>query len=311
MERAETALWSSASGCRSGWQALWCDFQDFFYCFDPKDGKILWSVDFGQPSSGFVNAPIILPNGMMYVLSWDGNLYCIDPNGKQQWAFNSSYSFQGTPSVSTDGTVYVMSNKLYGINGLNGQKLWDFAPPNLGVLPWFFESTPVIGSDGTIYVIGYCRPFIGNALYLFAVNTNGVEKWRYQLTDGTSFISDGQRTMPALQSDGTLIVAVSGNQTVVAINPDGTKKAELALSDPLAPNASPSIDALGRIYITLRYGFTCVKEDLTTQIWSKLVTDGNNGIFFQSSPSLGSDAVYITSQDGNYSGELYAVPLGQ
>ena len=117
--------------------------------------------------------------------------------------------------------------------------------------------------------------------------------------------------MPALQSDGTLIVAVSTDQRLVAVNPDGTKKSELAVSDRLAPDASPSIDGLDRIYVTLRFGITCVDPDVTEQVWTRLVADGSNGVFFESSPTLGQDTVYVTSQKGNYGGELYAIPLCQ
>ena len=136
-------------------------------------------------------------------------------------------------------------------------------------------------------------------------------EWTIPDAANRSMFIGGRRTMPAIQWDGTIIVAVSPNQMVVSLGPDGTRKAQLAIPDMMAPNASPSIDARGRIYISLRYGFACLSPDLSTEVWSRLVADGSTGIAFASSPSLGADAVYVTSQDGNYGGELYAIPLSQ
>ena len=74
---------------------------------------------------------------------------------------------------------------------------------------WLYD-TPVIASDGTIYCKGAY-----NALdrYLFAINPDGTEKWKYK-TDGLIFGSS-----PAIADDGTIYVG-SWDCKLYAINPD-------------------------------------------------------------------------------------------
>jgi outer membrane protein assembly factor BamB len=289
------------------------DFQDWFYCLDPLDGHEIWSIDFGSYASGFVNAPIITPDGIIYISSWDGNLYALNLDGVLVWKFNQAYSVQGTPGVGQDGTVYTMTDRLYSLNPSSGSVNWSFRPadePNS--TGWWFESSPVIADNGTVYLIGFYNsmdPMLGNIIYLFAVDANGNEAWRYRLTDGSSIMPSGARTYPTLMPDGSILVSVSPTSTLVVLNANGTLKTERVMSQSLADEASPSIDGTGRIYISYRYGFACLSSDLSSVLWEKVIADGSNGLIVESSPSIGSASVYFTVRDGNTGGSLYSFSL--
>jgi len=291
------------------------DYQDWFYCLSPQDGQEIWSKDFGSSASGFVNAPIITSEGVIYISSWDGNLYALNLDGDLLWKFNQAYSVQGTPGVGKNGTVYTMTDRVYSLNPSDGNVNWSFKPidePNS--MGWRFESSPVIADNGTIYVIGYYNSMgipNGNRIYLFAVDQSGNEEWRYPLTDGSSISPSGTRTYPTLMPDGTILVSVSPRNTLVAINPAGTLKTEKVMSENLAYDASPSVDGLGRVYISYMYGFACLSADISTILWEKKITDGSDGLFVESSPSIGSTSVYFTSRNGNTGGSLYSFPLDQ
>jgi outer membrane protein assembly factor BamB len=289
------------------------DYQDWFYCLNPDNGQEIWSINFGSSASGFVNAPIITSDGVIYISSWDGNLYAMNLDGTLLWKFNQAYSVQGTPGVGKDGTVYTMTDRLYSLNPSDGSVNWSFKPVDIpNSMGWWFESSPVIADNGTIYVIGYYNSMTmpnGNRIYLFAIDQSGNEVWRYPLTDGSSMAPNGVRTYPTLMPDGSILVSVSPRNTLVVINPDGTLKTEHVMTVNLAYDASPSIDGFGRIYISYLYGFACLSPDLSTILWEHIITDGSDGVFVESSPSLGSTSVYFTSRDGNTGGSLYSFPL--
>lgn len=288
------------------------DYQDWFYCLNPIDGTEIWSKDFGNIGSGFVNAPIITQEGIIYVSSWDGNLYAMNLNGDVIWTFNQAYSVQGTPGVGINGNVYTMTDRLYSLDPSDGNVNWTFLPDSEpDTMGWQFESTPVIAGDDTIYIIGYYQSMMAmeNIIYLFAIDETGNEKWRYQLTDGTSISISGTRTYPALMSDGTILISVSATNSLVALNPNGSLKTEKIFSYNLADEASPSIDSSGNIYISYRYGFACLSPDISTVLWESIISDGSNSIIVESSPSIGQDSVYFTCREGNTGGSLYSFPL--
>ncbi|MBI2263192.1 PQQ-binding-like beta-propeller repeat protein [Candidatus Berkelbacteria bacterium] len=113
---------------------------------------------------------------------------------------------------------------------------------NTGQLKWEFitggmiDSTPAIGSDGTIHFGSYDG-------YLYAVNPDGSEKWKYAVAKNNERAA--VRGAVAIASDGTIYTVAlhdladatgnidgevktfgssSGRGVIYAINPDGTLK---------------------------------------------------------------------------------------
>ena len=85
------------------------------------DGDLLWSF----PTTGNIkSSPAIAQDGTIYIESFDGNLYAINPNGTQKWTSSINGTDQGlilgsSPIIAQDGTIYIGStdNSVYAIEG--------------------------------------------------------------------------------------------------------------------------------------------------------------------------------------------------
>lgn len=286
------------------------DYQDYFYCFDPQDGREIWSKNFGYPASGFVNAPVITDDGHIYISSWDGNLYAMTLEGELLWFFNQPYSFQGIPAVDKNGNVYVMTDRLYCLNALTGDVNWSFLPEDdQNGSKWFFESSPVIADDNTVYIIGYNNKPDNTILCLFAVDVNGNEKWRYVLLE-KDHIDMGLRTSPAIDADGTILIVLTSIDTLIALNPDGSLRNTKSFNRKLSYEASPSIDLYGNVYISYTNGLACLSGDLSTLLWEFVFPDNLGFLHNESSPAISRDSVYITCVSGdNATGYLFCIPI--
>jgi outer membrane protein assembly factor BamB len=148
-----------------------------------EPGDKIWSFKTG----GWVTSPAIESDGTIYVGSQDNNLYAINPDGSQKWAFKTGNGVHGSPTIGSDGTIYVGSwdQYLYAIKP-DGKRKWRFKTNGT---VW---SRPVIGSDGTVYAGSWDNSF-------YAVKPDGKRKWAYRT--GGWVMSD-----PAIGSDGTIYV---------------------------------------------------------------------------------------------------------
>ncbi len=112
--------------------------------------------------------------------------------------------------------------------------------PENSVLKWRFQtggeidSSPAIGTDGTVYVGS-------DDGYLYAINPNGIEKWRFKKFQTSSIDSS-----PAIGADGTIYVG-SDKGFLYAINPNGTEKWRFGTAGSII--SSPAIGSDGTIYV--------------------------------------------------------------
>ena len=106
----------------------------------------------GKEKWRFATGPVIasspaVSNGVVYVGSYDDNLYAIDAvTGKVQWRFKTKSFVHSSPAVS-NGVVYVGSDddNLYAIDAVTGKEQWRFATGDS------VESSPAV-SNGIVYV---------------------------------------------------------------------------------------------------------------------------------------------------------------
>jgi outer membrane protein assembly factor BamB len=198
--------------------------------------------------------------------------------GKLKWSFTTGGNVESSPSIGSDGTIYVGSvgdKKLFAINP-DGTEKWNFT--NGGAI----HSSPALGSDGTIYV--------GSGNYsLWAINPDGTEKWRFITGWGIS-------SSPAIGPDGTIYVG-SMDHKFYAINPDGTEKWNFTTGYRIL--SSPSIGDNGMIYVGSQDHNLYAFYPNGTKKWNFLT-----GLWVDSSPAIGSDGtIYVGSRDYN----LYAI----
>ena len=235
------------------------------------------------------------------------------------------------PSVSTSGTVGLTNSSWpmfscnaqrtglspYNTSGNDGQLKWKFTTS------YIIQSSPIIDSEGTIYIHD-------NNDILYAINSNGIEKWNNSFSGitrtpaidshGTIYIGsydnrfyainpngtekwnfttgEAVKSSPAIGSDGTIYLGTSNIPILFALNPDGTEKwrfrAGLA-----GQTSSPGIGLDGTIYVgSSDYNLYAINPN-GTEKW-RFTTGGG----VQTAPAIGSEGtIYVGSNDYN----LYAI----
>jgi outer membrane protein assembly factor BamB len=155
-----------------------------------------------------------------------------------------------------------------GIIGPQSLKVkWTF---NTGGTVW----GPVVGRDGTVYVPS-------NDGFLYAVNRDGTEKWRFDLQLPPNPVNAEDPTTPSqhavIGNDGTIYVA---GLHLFAVNPDGTEKwhFEASGTDPrpgLTGFQTPTIGVDDTIYQPSTNGTLYAVDEATgKEKWSKVLGGG-------------------------------------
>ncbi len=209
--------------------------------------------------------------GLIYITSWDGNLYSIRPDGTLKWDFHTGGR---APLIGADGTVYVGAPDLFAINP-DGTEKWKFI-----VDGGSHSTSGAIGIDGTIYIGAYRK--------LYAINPDGTLRW--------SFYMDERCSAPAIGEDGTIYVG-SYHGIFYAINQDGTKKWSYTPGG-YQVYQTPAIGENGIIYVGFNHKKFVAFDSNGSQIWEII------GDFCESRPSIANDGtIYV----GNYDKNLYAI----
>ena len=110
-------------------------------------------------------------DGTIYFQSRDRYTYAVSPNGHTKWEIESGNG-AATPSIGSDGTIYIIDRTKLGAITKKGQLKWEFkfSAPGASV------SSPAVGNDGTIYVGS-------EEGSLYAVKSDGSLKWSVKTGD--------------------------------------------------------------------------------------------------------------------------------
>jgi len=137
----------------------------YLYALYPN-GTLRWRYKTGSSIKGSAS---IAPDGTIYVPSFDGYLYALYPNGTMKWRVSTGGSVAAAGiALAEDGIIYVGTEQLRSFYP-NGTLKWT-----TNVQGSIYGTVPAVSVDGTIYVSA------GGSLV--AVNPDGSEKWRKQLT---------------------------------------------------------------------------------------------------------------------------------
>ena len=175
----------------------------------------------------FTSPPIVGSDGTVYV-SYDDvgdsqysiyRLVALNPNGTFKWSYTFSDPEKSIltsfPTLGPDGTIYVTLKSNGDMSyyqgtimalkdcGTEAKCVWEYILPlELRDPPTGSSSipSPVIGSDGTIY-FGARMNIDDGRLVIFALNSNGTQKWNYTVMDGDSSSLVGQ---VSLSRDGSI-----------------------------------------------------------------------------------------------------------
>ena len=268
------------------------------------------------------SSPAIGPDSTVYIASYDGNLYAVNPDGSKKWEFGiGGWKVKSSPAVASDGTVYIgVENRLYAVYP-DGSKKWEFPNDDSTYSasstgnsidkissPYydFYEmSSPAVASDGTIY-IGYSyysdRWNYSDGTF-YAVNSDGTLKWMFDTKQPVP-------GSPVIGPDGTVYFGSgSYNGSLYAFNPDGSKKWEFQPGGGVCYSAA--INADGIIYSGFSfpsasgtYGKLYALNPDGSKIWEFKTVES-----IESSPAIASDGTIYLSSGSYHSdyGSLYAI----
>ncbi|MDP4088952.1 MAG: PQQ-binding-like beta-propeller repeat protein [Bacillota bacterium] len=214
----------------------------------PEVPEIKWTYNDGKTYKNQISSPVIGFDGTVYTIfddSQEGQLIAVNSNGAKKWSkallFPNTSVFQ-YPVLSANNEIYVNASSLFGMD-LNGNGKWAFP----GITGW--GKNPSVGSDGSIY--------IASDTTLFSLRPDGTEKWSY--TESGYVIVTGNT--PSIGSDGTIYTLMRNianqnssydernSSSIVALNPDGSKKWSYNFGNVIAQNISPAIGNNGTIYV--------------------------------------------------------------
>ena len=139
--------------------------------------------------------PSIANDGTIYIGSFDGYLYALNPNGTLKWKCGvGHYGTETNPSIGSDGIIYVGRQYFYAIYP-NGTIKWYF---DMGPGRSIHTSSPAISADGTIYIGTHVYDV--SAGEIIAVNPDGTERWRKMIA------FEWVDSSPCIGEDGTVYI---------------------------------------------------------------------------------------------------------
>jgi outer membrane protein assembly factor BamB len=218
--------------------------------------RVVWSVDIGPGRQ--TSSPTLGPDGTIYVLSGNGRLSVISPDGELKWSVQTGPVLKSSPALGYDGTVYVPS--------MNG-KLYAIAPPSdpsmkTGSIRWAFRfadfpgrhrpivshsppagadgmgsgASPTIGPDGTIYIGA-------NNSNFYAISPDGHLDWIFEAEPEIA----GIWTTAALSADNNTLYFGANKGGIYALSrQDGTLRWQFPIVGSVY--SSPVLDSTGTLY---------------------------------------------------------------
>ncbi|MBE6251315.1 MAG: PKD domain-containing protein [Bacteroidales bacterium] len=167
--------------------------------------NLLWAAKIQGYNA--ISTPAIADDGSVYATSQAGILYKFDKNGNQLWTKETGLGIKGTPSIDTDGTVFL------GAGSSNGTaKVYAFNPD--GTIKWEFTefwaapgATLSASMLGSVCGIGATNIYFGNCGTtgtVIAVNKTTGQRVGYVVNDaeGTAGPTGGARAGVTISKNG-------------------------------------------------------------------------------------------------------------
>ncbi|MBN1158968.1 MAG: PQQ-binding-like beta-propeller repeat protein [Bacteroidales bacterium] len=245
----------------------------YFNIAMPERVSLLWSFYTGDEIK---SSPVVQGNRIV-TGSADGNVYCLDQNGRQIWKFTAGNAIEATALIH-GGNVYIgdLSGNLYSLRLEDGEMNWLYKTQGqiMGAPNWWTDGNKtyiLIGSyDYLLHCVDAAR---------------GSVVWTYETTN---FINGAV----AIEGNNAIFGGCDGLLHVVDI-PSGTSRRKIEVATYIA--GSPSLDK-GKAYMGDYDGYvTCVDYNRETFDWTW--ANEASQISFIASPALSQDRVVIGNRD--------------
>ena len=305
------------------------------YALDGVTGQKKWAFSTGGQ---IWSSPAIGPDGTVYIGSDDKNVYALEgATGQKKWAFTTEESVRSCHVIGTDGTVFFRSGfTAYALEGATGRARWNrwsssvSGSPSMGTDGTLYVggvaldggtgefkmwrpacgcgSMPTIGAEGTIYLgtgagatVCALEGTLGGARWGFPT---GGEVWSAPVSgpDGAVYVGSydhkvyaldgltghqkwefvtGDRVdaSPAIGLDGTIYVGSMDQKLYALDGATGQKKWECRLGGAVY-YGSPTIGDDGTIYVGAGNTLYAVESSsvggLASGLWSSARADAKN-----------------------------------
>ncbi len=247
---------------------------------------LLWNFTTGDN----VNFSPVVANGIVYICSYDGNLYALNAKtGEKIWNYNATTLGIGSSPTVADGIVYVGSGDqnryLYAFNAYNGGLLWtDYIGASVTASPTIVNGVIYLAADGT-----YSSPSC-----ILAINAKtGVEIWNYSSLNRLG-------CTPAVVNG--VVYTASGDGYVHAINAANGKEIWNFTQNEAEFLNSPTV-VNGILYVGINGA--CVKTNVFyalnatngVELWKYIASDSGNYVL--STAAVCDGTVYAGSRNGD------------
>src|SRR3989441_10307827 len=251
----------------------------------PSTANQMWRFATGS----FVYSSPAVSNGLVFVNSYDTNVYAIDEySGQQKWSFYTGSVIFSSPAVA-NGMVYVASRNggiLYALNEQTGSEVWG-----RGSLNYFIASSPAI-ADGKVFYGNWCASGCFQFGQFVAVDVStGAVVWANATLPSSSVSSS-----PAVDSGRVFFGLDDGS--VTALNETNGKAIWRVVPAAAVTIRNALAIAYGRAYIGTATKFAALDEITGATAWSF-----NTGNSNSTSAAVSNGVVYFGTGKGN----VYAV----
>ena len=266
------------------------------YCFDSKTGKLIWTqkVDKvpGSPAAApkvtedtGLAAPTLTTDGnKVFALFANGDMVCLDTEGKQVWARNlglpDNHYGHASSLIMYKDKVFIQydtnkSRKLMAINANTGEQVWE--TQRKGKISW---SSPILAEIGGKFQVILCNePLVAG----YDTET-GKELWAVECLSG--------EVGPSAAFGGGMVFAANEYAKLVGIDPVAGKI--VWSNDEFLPEVASPVCSNGLLFIATSYGaLACYDAKTGTKYWSK-----EDGPGFYSSPVIADNKLYTFDTSG-------------
>ena len=241
------------------------------------------------PTGSFVYSSAAVSDGLVFVASYDTNVYAIDEySGQQKWSFYTGSVIFSSPAVA-NGVVYVGSRNggiLYALDEQTGSEIWG-----RGYLNYFIASSPVV-ADGKVFYSSWCSAScFQNGQFVALDAATGAAVWANATLPSSSVSSspavDSGRVFFGLDDGSVTALNETNGKAIWRVVPGGGT---------LIRNA-PAV-AYGRVFVGSANRFFALDETTGATAWSF-----NTANFNTTSAVVNNGVVYFGTGRGN----VYAV----